>query len=373
MAEFQRDPNNPYGVPGVDDQVPGSDAQKAGIAAYKESGGDYQAAQAAAAAAGGYDWNGGEVPNLFDSKERWAAWLNGGGQDYNLNVFKGIPGYQSSNPSIFYGMSDAQKAAFPDSYWAGSTLTPEQQSQVSAARQLYASKWGATQQSGSQGGQNMAFQNTPANSPWASQAGVKPLGAAGSAAGGSPLGLEPWMTNFTEPTNPSQTMAGWRNVLQGAGINPYGNNPFQRWMGEQSTVMPLAYRWMAERLMNGGFNSPQDLAGQFKGFLSGGAPSLMGGGQLLQALKNSVGQYLTPGPEALAQLQSNPGLAPLAMALMGDDAFAKNLAQASVLGGSGGALGGAIQSYMNMLAEMYQSDAGQSGANNFAQWLFSKI
>jgi hypothetical protein len=353
------DPNREFGTPGIDDQVPGSAAQAAGIAA-AERGEDPVAAAVAA---------GGTSTDFSDPRSVWDAWLRGGAQDYNYNVFKGIPGYQSSNPSIFYGMSEAEQAPFGSSYWAGSTLSPEQQREVERARRLYASTGsGATnaQRAGfaqqSQGASSMAPTINPQNA-----------GATGAPAGSGDW-WEDWMVNY-DPNDPESMASGWRNTLQGQGINPYGNNPYQRWLQDDNLMQPLIQRWLVSKYLGGGFSQtdPTDMYSQARGFLQGGRQPLMGGTDMLAALKNQVGQYLTPGPDSVAGLASNPGLAPLVAALTTSDNFAKRLFTSILGAGSGGAMMSPIAAYVNMLARMYQDSAGAGGANNFAQWMLGRL
>jgi hypothetical protein len=146
MAEVYGDPNRQFGIPGIDDQEPGSAAQQAAVdawkGAYDEGGVDtdaaraaaQRAAQSAAAQYGGYDWNNGRAPNIFNPREAYQAWLRGGAVDYNRMVFEGRPGFQSSNPAIYYGMNEQARAPFGPTYWQGTSLNSTQQAQVNAAR-----------------------------------------------------------------------------------------------------------------------------------------------------------------------------------------------------------------------------------------------
>jgi hypothetical protein len=184
MAEVYGDPNRQFGIPGIDDQEPGSAAQQAAVdawkGAYDEGGVDtdaaraaaQRAAQSAAAQYGGYDWNNGRAPNIFNPREAYQAWLRGGAVDYNRMVFEGRPGFQSSNPAIYYGMNEQARAPFGPTYWQGTSLTPGQQKQVTAARAPMAPATPAA------AGGISAMSAAP-TAPMPSSPGVNPSGGAG--------------------------------------------------------------------------------------------------------------------------------------------------------------------------------------------------
>lgn len=76
----------------------------------------------------------GSDPSWAPKELRGAAWGEAGSPDYNYLVFKGVPGYQSTNPDIRYDMTDEERARFGVEYWAGTTLSPKEQADVEAIR-----------------------------------------------------------------------------------------------------------------------------------------------------------------------------------------------------------------------------------------------
>lgn len=348
MAGADWGPGREYGIPGIDDQVPGSAAQQAGIAA-AERGDDPVAAAVAA---------GGTSTDFSNPQSIWDAWMRGGAEDYNYNVFQGKPGYQSSNPGIFYGMSDSERAAYGDDYWKGSTLTPQQQAQVDAVR----------------GGTPYASLSTSASPASQTTGGSSVANVSSTTPGSNPNSgkdwWQDWMVNF-DPNDPNSMSAGWRNTLQQGGVNPYGNNPYQRWVTDDNLMQPLIQRWLVSKYLGGGFSQtdPTDMYNQAKGFLQGGPQSLMGAGDMINQLKNQIGGYLSPDPNNVA----GPSIAPLVAALTTSDNFSRSLFSSLLGAGSGGAMMNPIASYVNMLYRMYQDSANAGGSNNFAQWMLGRM
>ncbi len=159
MSNEFGDPNRQYGIPGIDNQVPGSPAQAAGIAAYQQSkqsgGSDSQATQAAVnAAAQSIATNPANIPasgeTAAQSLTQWmaangttsptsapknlvtGAWLNAGAPDYNALAAAGVSGY-TTNPTV-PNTPAVVSAIDQASSWGGSSLSSGLQSIVDAIR-----------------------------------------------------------------------------------------------------------------------------------------------------------------------------------------------------------------------------------------------
>ena len=174
-----------------------------------------------------------------------------------------------------------------------------------------------------------------------------------------------WVDNF-DPGDPDRWRYGWGNLLKDAGINPFGNNPYQRYMTQESTYQPFMIRWIVQNALNGtDQNDPNAINRALRDFAAGGLGGLASGADLLKSLRDNFMAYLadsgTAGSKlagqklALVQALSNPNTAATYLAALKGSGMSAAQQQAN-------------EAWMNMLRNRYEMEGGTPQGGGFAEW-----
>ncbi len=239
-----------------------------------------------------------------DAAARRKAWEEGGKTDYNKMVAEGVPGYQSTNPSITPGSGTGQDSPYANAL-AGAT----------PSKSLY----------GASGSNPYAeiFQ-------MATQAGGNPFG---SVAGGASF----------NPFDPEAYTRGWGKTIQGAGMDPYANTPFMNYLG--SLGQPISQNYLLNALAgSGGQSSPEQLVSGLQGAMGSPNMGMLQAGGALTSLRDLVNQYYNQTLDP-----SKQGM--LAGLIGGWEENPNQMLQmlSSAMGGGLSGAGQGIMSYLNRL------------------------